>query len=330
MSIEVSKTKALTYIISIDQVGAKGARADRVLSALEGMPSRSQLKLWFTEGHIRRGVNLINPDTILRAGDEIKIRPPAPKTSDLDPRSMPLEILYEDEDLMVLYKPRGLSMHPGAGGASVTTLAHGLVAHAKKWSSRSGEFRPGIVHRLDKDTEGIVVVAKNDRVHEAISAQFSARSIDRNYWALVLGKIPAQLEIEAPIGRHPKDRKKMAVVKSGKSAKTSVKRLKYFEEGYSWVECKLHSGRTHQIRVHLSHKGYPVLNDPVYSKPRKISLSSTKERVLSALKGQALMAFRLGFDHPTTGKRLLFEVAPPRWLRVLGELKNTEAFDGSS
>lgn len=321
MSKEVSKIKALTISITGDHVGAKGERADRVLSHLEGLPSRSQLKAWFSEGRIRRNGQDLNADTILKIGDEISVRPAAPRTLDLEPRKLKLEILFEDEDLIVLNKPRGISMHPGASRANDTTLAHGLVAHAKKLSSKSGEFRPGIVHRLDKDTEGIVVVAKNDHVHEALSQQFSTRTIDRNYWALVWGKPPTEFEIDAPIGRHPKQRKKMAVVRNGKPAKTLVKNLKYFEEGYSWIECKLMSGRTHQIRVHLSSKGFPVLNDPIYGRARKINFSRDKADALTDFKGQALIAFRLGFIHPTTQKKLLFELTPPRWLRILAEIR---------
>jgi 23S rRNA pseudouridine1911/1915/1917 synthase len=319
MSNEVSKTLALTYIISSAEAGAKGARADRVLSRLEGLPSRSQLKNWFSEGRIRRDVQALSPDSILREGDIIKIKPPPPRVLDLEPRKMDLEILFEDESLMVIYKPRGLSMHPGANRSTTVTLAHGLVAHAKKWSSKSGEFRPGIVHRLDKDTEGIVVVAKNDEVHDALSQQFSKRTIDRNYWALVWGKPAISFEIDAPIGRHPKERKKMAVVQNGKPAKTLVKRLEYFEEGYSWIECKLMSGRTHQIRVHLSSKKFPVLNDLVYGRSRKIEWSSKKAKAIESFKGQALIAFRLGFIHPVTEKKMHFEIPPPRWLKILTE-----------
>lgn len=216
-------------------------------------------------------------------------------------------------------------MHPGAGTRNQTTLAHALVAHSKSWSARSGEFRPGIVHRLDKDTEGIVVIAKNDSVHDDLQKQFAERSIDRNYWALVMGKPPLQFDVDAPIGRHPKNRKKMGVISTGKPARTSFRRLKYFEEGYAWVECKLHSGRTHQIRVHLSSKGYPILRDPVYGKGKLQTLSYEKEKIFDSLHGQALIAFRLGFVHPRTKARMLFESEPPSWLKVLAELKGPEA-----
>jgi len=210
-------------------------------------------------------------------------------------------------------------MHPGAGNSEQTTLVHGLLAHSSSLSSPdSPYFRPGIVHRLDKDTEGIVVIAKNNEVHEFLSKQFSNRTIDRAYWALSYGKVPQYLEIDAPIGRHPKERKKMAVVRNGKPSQTLVRLLQYFEEGYSWLECKLLSGRTHQIRVHLSYKGHAILGDPVYASRRKLSsLANKKREAFESLRGQALVAFRLGFIHPRNQKKMLFEIETPEWMRPL-------------
>ncbi len=241
--------------------------------------------------------------------------PPWPK---LEPRPLHLDILHEDEWLIVLYKPRGLSMHPGAGRHQETTLVHALLAHSEKLSEGSEEFRPGIVHRLDKETEGIVVVAKDNKTHEGLSRQFSDRTIDRRYWALVAGRPPDTLTIEGAIARHPVHRQKMHIHTKGREAKTLVKTLKRFEEGYAWVECKLMTGRTHQIRVHLSSKGFPVLNDPLYSRVRKFNFGSPeKQRALADLEGQALMAFELGFTHPQTEKRLKFTAAKPAWLQSL-------------
>ncbi len=242
----------------------------------------------------------------------------SPKQLELDPRSLNLHIYYEDEFLIVLYKPRGISMHPGASRSNETTLAHALVSHAQSLSDKGGEFRPGIVHRLDKDTEGIVVIAKNNEVHEDLSLQFSSRTIERAYWALCYGKFPRTgLKINAPIGRNPRDRKKMAVVSSGKEAITDVKFIDTFEEGFSWVECKLQTGRTHQIRVHLSHKKFPIMNDPAYAKKRNLQLSEKKLAVLNDLKGQALIAYKLGFIHPVTSKKIYFEAEKPEWLKIL-------------
>ncbi|MBN8555515.1 MAG: RluA family pseudouridine synthase [Deltaproteobacteria bacterium] len=312
------KTKALIYIISSEQAPAKGERADRVLSRLEGLPSRSQLKLWFENSRIRRGLESLEPNSKIFPDDKIELMPMVSAPHNLEPKKMELKIFHEDEDLIVLYKPKGLSMHPGASKNPEATLVHGLLFHSKKLSTKSGEFRAGIVHRLDKDTEGIVVVAKNNEVHDALSKQFSERSIDRAYWALVYGKFPAKLQIDAPIGRHPKDRKKMAVVQGdrGKPSSTQAKLIQYFSENYSLVECKLMSGRTHQIRVHLSHKGYPLLGDPVYSRARKMKWSDAKEDAFRNLKGQALCAFRLGFIHPVTKEKLKFEVEYPKWMKI--------------
>lgn len=239
------------------------------------------------------------------------------KAAVLEPRAFPLDILYEDDSLLVFFKPRGISMHPGAGTQSEITIANALAAHSKQLSKKSGEFRPGIVHRLDKDTEGLVVVAKDDSTHEALSQQFQSRSIQRRYWALVWGQFPlGEIKIEAPIGRHPTQRKKMAVVARGKPATTIVKGLRQLNEGYSWVECRLLTGRTHQIRVHLAHKKFPVVNDPVYARPRHLE-DPEKEAVLKNLKGQALIAFELGFIHPKTKEVMRFELPPPAWLRRL-------------
>ena len=311
------KAKVLTYIIEASHLPGKGERADKVLSRFEGLPSRSQLKAWFDEGRVRRGFEALQPNSTLHLGDKIEIKILPPKKMELEPRKMKLKIFYEDDDLLVLYKPKGLSMHPGAGKKDETTLVHGLLAISEKLSSVGDEFRPGIVHRLDKDTEGVVVVAKNNEIHEALSRQFSSRSIDRAYWALCWGKFPLEMTIEGPIGRNPRDRKKMAVTSSGKPAKTDVKLIRYFPEGYSWVECKLHTGRTHQIRVHLTHKKFGLLGDHDYAKKRKIDWSLEKEKAYEKLEGQALVAFRLGFTHPKTSERLQFEVDKPEWLQIL-------------
>ncbi|MDB5037346.1 MAG: RluA family pseudouridine synthase [Bacteriovoracaceae bacterium] len=313
------KAKTLTYIIDASHVRGKGERADKVLSRLEGLPSRSQVKLWFQDGRVRRGLETIDGSSVLHEGDKIKVSVPAPRRLNLEPKKMDLQILHEDEDLIVLYKPKGLSMHPGAGQKDTITLAHGLMAHSKNLSTTGGEFRPGIVHRLDKNTEGVVVIAKNNEVHENLSRQFSNREIDRAYWALCWGKFPTQMIIDAPIGRNPRDRKKMAVVSAGRESKTEARLIKYFEEGYSWVECKLHTGRTHQIRVHLTHKKYGLLGDHEYAKRRKLDWSEKKEAAYENLNGQALVAFRLGFTHPRTGEKLKFEVEKPAWLKIFIE-----------
>lgn len=316
----VSKTQPLlTISIPLSSADSKGGRVDKVLISLKDpqIPSRSQLKAWFDAGLVRIGDRILKPGDRVSGGERIVIAVPTPSLPDLHPIAMDLKVFFEDEDLVVLYKPRGLSMHPGAQKKFTPTLVHGLLASGSPLSTRGEQFRPGIVHRLDKDTEGIVVVAKNNKAHEGLSKQFSDRSIERNYWALVAGQFPNEMTIEAPIGRDPRNRKKMAVNAKGRPAKTYVKRLAVQEGGFSLVDCKLFTGRTHQIRVHLAHQGFPILNDPLYARPKKLNLTSDQLQVLKNLKGQALVAYRLGFIHPRTQTFQKFEVNYPEWLKAL-------------
>jgi len=319
MSNTERKMNLLSIIIGPTGAKRKGIRADRALAGFDQLPSRSQLKEWFSKGLIRRGTQVLEASDLVYEEDNIAIDvPPAPQ-SNLEARQHPLHIFFEDEYLIVLYKERGMSMHPGAQPSVETTLVHALLGHPTQLSSSGGYFRPGIVHRLDKDTEGIVVVAKDNKTHEALSQQFSKRSIQRRYWALCYGEVPAQLQIVAPIGRHPVQRKKMAVVSKGRESETLVERVDSFSEGYSWLRCKLKSGRTHQIRVHMQHKGFPILNDPVYSNRslKSLNLSDTKMAAMTGLKGQALMAYELGFYHPARDENLLFHAEMPEWLKTM-------------
>lgn len=310
----------LKFIVRDLNEKQKGIRVDQWLAAQEGLPSRSQQRLWFEEKRVRRAGIALSPSDRVAEGDEIEVDIPEPKNFSIEARPLDLKIYYEDQDLIVLYKPRGISMHPGASKGDPTTLVHALLAHSEKLSSRGGEFRPGIVHRLDKDTEGIVVVAKTNEVHEKLSQQFAERQITRHYWALCLGKFPNQLGVDAPIGRHPVHRKKMTVTPKGRASRTYFERLDYFDEGYSWLKCKLYSGRTHQIRVHLSYKKHPVLNDSLYGgawEKRLKHLSDKKRKALEDLEGQALVAYELGFRHPRTNQTLHFSAEMPSWLKCL-------------
>lgn len=315
MSTNDLKATDLTLILPSSGSGAKSWRADKALMLFKELPSRSQVKCWFQQGFVRRGNKVLEPSTKVYWGDVLVIHVPPVRQMNLEPRSFPLNIFYEDEDLLIIYKPKGLSMHPGASKDNPTTLVHGLLAYAKNLSSMGGNFRPGIVHRLDKDTEGLVVVAKNNFTHEKLAEQFSKRTIDRAYFALCFGKFPNELTIEAPMGRHPVQRKKMAVTEKGRPAFTYVRRLQYFEEGYSWVECRLKTGRTHQVRVHMSHVHHPLLGDAVYGKKRAVKWSEDKQKAYENLNGQALVAYKLGFIHPRTQEKLIFEVPPPFWMQ---------------
>ncbi len=296
---------------------AAGTRADRFLaSALEGL-SRSRVKALIEAGLASRdGQPLTDPAEAVRAGARYALRiPPAAPATPL-PQAMPLTILFEDRDLIVLDKPAGLVVHPAPGNQH-GTLVNAVLAHAgEDLTGIGGEARPGIVHRLDKDTSGVMVVAKTERAHTALSAAFASRDLDREYLALCWG-LPAatQGEIEAPIGRHPADRKRMAVVeRGGKPALTRWRLERGFGAAAALLRCRLATGRTHQIRVHLSHINHPIVGDPVYLRrtPAAARLLPEPARdALLAFPRQALHAETLGFRHPVTGRALNFHAPPP-------------------
>ncbi|MGB0297156.1 MAG: RluA family pseudouridine synthase, partial [bacterium] len=237
---------------------------------------------------------------------------PPPISSDLEPEDGPLEILFEDEHLIVLNKPAGLVVHPAPGNYT-GTLVQRLLHHCPDLSGIGGVQRPGIVHRLDKDTSGILVVAKHDQAHQRLSRQFRRHSIHRLYSALVWGNlVTLQGTIEAPIGRHPRDRKMMAIVENGRAATTYWTQLAKWD-GLTHICCELETGRTHQIRVHFSSQGHPLVGDPIYGQ-----LGKTKhmpDDVILALKSfprQALHAAELGFEHPISKEVMEFSVAEPK------------------
>jgi len=235
----------------------------------------------------------------LRAGDMITLCEPPPVPTDTVAEEIALDVLFEDDDLIVLNKPAGLVVHPAAGHWS-GTLVNALLHHCRALSGIGGEQRPGIVHRLDKETSGCLVAAKNDAAHQALARQFAGREVTKSYLALVAGKLPRTSGvIEAPIGRHPVHRKKMTVVPAGRGreARTDFRVRAELPRG-TLVECTLHSGRTHQIRVHLKHLGHPVLGDEVYGQR-------------AGFARQMLHAWRLGFTHPRTNERVNFESPIP-------------------
>jgi 23S rRNA pseudouridine1911/1915/1917 synthase len=296
-------------------------RLDQWLVARLPHLSRSRVQALVRDGRVTLadGTPLTRPNHTVKQGDVLIVVEPAATPMTVAAEKIPLEILYEDEHLLVLNKPEGLSVHP-APGAPNGTLVNALLHHCKNLSGIGGVERPGIVHRLDKGTSGVMVVAKNDHAHQHLSAQFADRTITRFYHALCYG-VPTMRAgvIEGNIARHPTHRQKMAVVQTGgRTARTSYKVLDTFADEVSLVELKLFTGRTHQIRVHMTHIGHSLLGDPVYGRPKalKHAPDSAKE-ILKHLKHQALHAFTLGFDHPKTGERLEFSTPLPHDLADL-------------
>lgn len=266
--------------------------------------SRSQIQRWIEDGHVKVNDQPVKPKYKLAVGDVVTIEPEKPKKIDLVPENIPLDIVYEDDDVIVVNKPQGMVVHPAPGHPD-HTLVNALLYHSPL-STINGEFRPGIVHRIDKDTSGLLMVAKNDMAHRSLAAQLKAKTNEREYVALVHGVIKEdQGTIDAPLGRSPKNRKKQAVVADGRHAVTHFKVLKRYQH-YTLVSCRLETGRTHQIRVHMKYIGYPLAGDPLYG-PRKTLPGN----------GQYLHARLLGFKHPRTGKQLTFTAPLPSYFQKM-------------
>lgn len=251
----------------------------------------------------------------LRGGEKIHITLPDPRPTTAQPEAIPLQILYEDSDLIVIDKPAGMVVHPAAGHGS-GTLVNALLYHCRDLSGIGGELRPGIVHRLDKDTSGVMVATKNDATHIALAQQFKAHSIERNYLALMHGLLcPQSGRIETAIGRHPNHRLKMSSQsRQAKQAVTHWQVRHIFEaDRLSLVDLQLETGRTHQIRVHFSERNMPLVQDPLYGGKGQTAALQDKQlkKLAQALPGQALHARRLGFEHPRTGDTLVFSSDPP-------------------
>ena len=279
---------------------ASGLRIDRYLANELRQFSRTRLQHLIRHGFVRLNGKAVRARDPIRSGDRIQVcEPPLEKTEN-EAEAIPLEILFEDQDLLVINKPAGLVVHPGAGHRE-HTLVNALLHHCPTLSGIGGQERPGIVHRLDKETSGCLVVAKNDEAHRALSSQFAARTVEKVYLALVSGKLrKSSGVIEAHIGRHPVHRQRMTIARSrGRAAKTEYRVFRSGENA-SLIECRLHSGRTHQIRVHLHHLGHPVFGDKVYA-----------PKMAKEFPRQMLHAWKLGFEHPQTGEWKSFKAPLP-------------------
>ena len=275
-------------------------RLDQFLAKQLPEYSRSRLQQLIRSGFVRLNKQTTRPRQIVRGGDKIHLIEPPLEKIEMRPEPIPLDVLFEDDDLIVINKPADLTVHPGAGQRE-HTLVNALLSHCTTLSGIGGKERPGIVHRLDKETSGCLVVAKNDIAHRELSKQFAARTVEKIYLALVAGKLrkPTGV-IEENIGRHPVQRKRMSVSsKRGRAAKTEYRVIRSSDQA-SLVECRLHSGRTHQIRVHLHHLGHPVLGDKIYA-----------PRFTKNFPRQMLHAWKLGFRHPCTGEWRSFEASLP-------------------
>jgi len=294
-----------------------GLRLDLYLVSQLPDLSRTAIARLIEEGNVLVSEKPTKPGYRLRAGDRIRVTIPPPRPTEIRPEEIPLEILYEDSDLMVINKPRGMVTHP-APGAYEGTLVNAILAHTRgELSGIGGVERPGIVHRLDKDTTGLIVVAKNDVAHRSLSHQIASRTAERRYLALVWGNPRFERAIvDAPIRRHPADRQRFMVSEQGEvsGARRAVTELQVRERFriMALLEAKLETGRTHQIRVHCSYIGHPVVGDPVYGRRSLPKMDDPKlMELLSNLGGQALHAYSLAFNHPTTGARMEFTAPPP-------------------
>lgn len=288
-----------------------GERIDKFL-AQKLDKSRSLVQKLIKDELVLVNGEVVKTNYSVADGDEIDVKQlDVVDNTNIIPQSMDLDIVYEDDDLLVINKPSGLVVHP-APGHYQDTLVNGLLAYSNKLSDINGEFRPGIVHRIDKDTSGLLVVCKNNESHEALANQLSDKTLFRQYLAIVHGEIEEdEGEIIAPIGRDPRDRVKMAVVaKNSKEAQTNFKVLERYDH-YTLVSCNLLTGRTHQIRVHFDFINYPLVGDPLYGIKPTIDT-----------KGQALHAYKLGFIHPSSGEYMEFEAKPPQeFVDTLNQIK---------
>ena len=296
---------------------ADGLRLDRFLAGAGLGCSRSQAARWIADGHVTRNGSPSKPSQLLTAGDVVAVTPPPPAPSELIPEDIPLDVLYEDEHMIVVNKAAGLVVHPAAGNPA-GTLVNALLAHCTDLSGVGGVERPGIVHRLDKDTSGVLVAAKSDAAHRALSLAFRWRTTDKRYLAVAYG-VPATDEgvVDAAIARHTTERKRMAVVRSGRPSRTLYRVRERFS-GCALLECRPVTGRTHQIRVHLAHAGHAIVGDPVYAGRQWRTVADPETAAACrAFPRQALHAWRLTITHPATGEPMTFEAPLPADMEAL-------------
>jgi len=297
-----------------------GARLDRFLASVLGDRSRSQIQRLIKSGHVQVGGRIGKPNQPVRTGHAITIDLPEPVDPTPQPEALPLSIRYQDPDIIVVDKPAGMVVHPAAGHTG-GTLVNALLHHVTDLSGIGGERRPGIVHRLDRGTSGLMVVAKNDKAHDELGRQFHDREVEKDYIALVWGEVMAGRRIDAPIGRDPVNRKKMSArARRSREAVTRIVRAEHFGRLLTLVQVAIHTGRTHQIRVHLSAIGHPVVGDPLYGGIHRRVPGDL--RAITHLDRPFLHAARLVFKHPADGRRMEFESELPDDLeRVIDELR---------
>ena len=296
-----------TFEFKIETEQEAGVRIDKLLPELNPDWSRSQIQDWIKLGLVEVNGKVVKSNYKTKLNDTIVATEKVVEEVDIVAEDLGIEIYYEDKDVAVVYKPKGMVVHP-APGHYTGTLVNGLMYAITDLSGINGEIRPGIVHRIDKDTSGLLIVAKNDIAHRGLVEQLVDKTVTREYTALVHGHIPHEFgTIEAPIGRNPKERQEMAIVDDGKEAVTHFNVIEKFDQ-YTLVNCQLETGRTHQIRVHMKHIGYPLVGDPKYGRKKTLDLG-----------GQALHAGLLGFEHPITGKYIEKEAPLPEYFEALIE-----------
>ncbi|EGQ3991555.1 RluA family pseudouridine synthase [Staphylococcus pseudintermedius] len=301
------------HIFNIEDATHHLQRIDKILPEFNSEWSRSQLQEWIKEGLIEVNGKAVKSNYKLKLGDRIEITEKEVVEADIQAENLNLDIYYEDDDVAIVYKPKGMVVHPSPGHYT-GTLVNGLMYQIKNLSGINGEIRPGIVHRIDKDTSGLLMVAKNDVAHRSLVEQLMAKTVKRKYIALVHGHIPHEFgTIDAPIGRNKNDRQSMAVVDDGKEAVTHFNVIETFKN-YTLVECELETGRTHQIRVHMKYIGYPLVGDPKYGPKKTLEIG-----------GQALHAGLIGFEHPKTGEYIeRFASLPAEFEAVIEQVRKED------